>query len=161
MKTKEVRSRNPCYFLSFVYYTLCNDALKVTFSGVHETRRRRRTTLSHRSQPNSGASECRQLCGANYKRNAFDHFFLLRAKEPDQPNPNLTRTLHAWGQLDSILDPEDPTQPEIGFKLGSFGFYCKGTIFMLNPILNPFSGQSNPTRVFQTEGPTRPDGTLK
>ena len=42
-----------------------------------------------------------------------------------------------WG---STCFPEDPTRPEIGFKLGSFGFYFKSTIFMLNPILNLFSG---------------------
>ena len=77
------------------------------------------------------------------KKMYLTSFFLVRAKEPDQPNPNLTRTLHAGGRLDSILDPEDPTRPEIGFKLGSFGFYFKGTIFLLKPILNPFSGQSN------------------
>ena len=32
---------------------------------------------------------------------------------------------------------------------------------MLNPILNPFSGQSNAIHLFHTEGPTRPDGTLE
>lgn len=53
-------------------------------------------------------------------------------------NPNLTKTLHAGGQLDSILDPEDPTRPEIGFKfILKVQFLCWTQfwiLFQVNPI---------------------------
>ena len=65
---------------------------------------------------------------------------LVRPSEPVQPDP----TQPEFGpqgpnptQLNPNLDPGSPTQPEIGFKLGSFGFikYIAG----LNP--NPIWGQ--------------------
>ena len=43
-------------------------------------------------------------------------------KEPDQPDPKLTRILDPGGaptQLDPILDPEGPTRPvQVGFNSG-------------------------------------------
>ena len=59
---------------------------------------------------------------------------LVRPSEPDQPVPTQPE-FEPWGpnptQLNPNLDPGSPTQPEIEFKLGSFGFikYIAG----LNP----------------------------
>jgi hypothetical protein len=80
-------------------------------------------------------------------------FRLVQPNEPDQPDPT---QFGPWGPnptwLNPNLDPGDPTRPEIGFKLGSFGFIKY--IIELNPNLNPIWGQPDPI------GPVfRPDST--
>ena len=113
------------------------------FTRLDDAGERRWATAAN---PTQGRRNVGNFGGPIIKKTAFDQFFLVRAKEPDQPNPNLTRTLHAGGQLDSILDPEDPTRLEIGFKLDSFGFILK-VHFYVEPNFESFfrSIQSNST----------------
>ena len=85
----------------------------------------------------------------------------MQPNEPDQPHPTQPE-FGPWGpnptRLNPNLDAGAPTWPEIGFKLGSFGFIKY--IIGLNPNLNPFWGQPDPIGpVYWPWGSTRPDST--
>ena len=130
--------KNPMLFFYLLFTAHCVmmhwKSHSQVFTRLDDAGERRWATAAN---PTQGRRNVGNFGGPIIKKTAFDQFFLVRAKEPDQPNPNLTRTLHAGGQLDSILDPEDPTRLEIGFKLDSFGFILK-VHFYVEPNFESF-----------------------